>query len=191
MAERKSVFGENGVVVDAAAFEPWQKQARVARPTELAPLANFATRKLLVWVVCGPLNPFGLVAGLIFGASAQSFLLAAFFFSAPSMLGLIIALPRLGAREWRRSELTTFFVEWSVFTIALYTLGIARAFSIDWSGGFVGVLSMLPNLLSDLPAFVVGLVFAYIIGFLPALACAVLASRVAGKLAFAPIKDAR
>jgi prepilin signal peptidase PulO-like enzyme (type II secretory pathway) len=97
----------------------------------------------------------------------------------------------LGAREWRRSELTTFFVEWSVFTIALYTLGIALAFSIDWSGGFVGVLSMLPNLLSDLPAFVVGLVFAYIIGFLPALACAVLASRVAGKLAFAPIKDAR
>lgn len=29
MAERKSAFGENGVVVDAAAFEPYQKQARV------------------------------------------------------------------------------------------------------------------------------------------------------------------
>lgn len=191
MADHNSVFGENGAVRNAEAFEPWQKTVPSAEPAEIKPIDNFAARKFLVWIICGPLNPLAIVAAILFGASLQSFAAAAFFLSVPSMLGLTIALPRLGRRAWRRGELTTFFMYWALVTIGLYTLSIALAFGIDWPGGVVGVLSSLPALLSGIPSFLLILMFAYMVGFIPALASATLASLTAQKFLFEPIDNAR
>ena len=100
--------------------------------TILNPRHDFASGKVLVWALIGPLNPISWTLIALFWEPFQIFGLVAFLTLWPCTLIGAIALLRLKRSTISRDDLFGFVLGWAAFAIPLYTFLLCLAANIWW-----------------------------------------------------------
>lgn len=157
-------------------------------PGKLRPKRRFGERKLLAWLLIGPLNPLSWILIFVIEDWLTPFGVVGFFTIWPCSLGAAILMLRLRETETTHFKLQEFTSGWTVLTIPLYAFVVGVWFFLVWlpyedadqGFDFAQQLGYLGGYT------LIGLPFAWLIGGIPAMCAGIWAYLTARTVLFEP-----